>query len=64
MMSESDRWPAKLEDAKRYLRYCRLYTTERNARNYTRERYRLSFDVIGRLVAELESEDKVQDKEQ
>lgn len=55
---ELEQWLEKLEDAKRYMRYCRQYTTERNARNYTRERYRLSFDVIGKLVEEIEREDR------
>lgn len=59
---ELEQWLEKLEDAKRYLRYCRQYTTERNARNYTRSRYRLSFDVIGRLVEEIEREDNNENK--
>lgn len=53
-LQKKKRW----EGAKRYLRYCRGYSSERAARNYTRNRYRLSFEEVGKLVKEVDKEDK------
>lgn len=46
------------EEIKRYYRYCLDYTTDANARNYTRVRYGLSFEMVNLLAREIEREDR------
>lgn len=46
------------EEMKRYYRYCVEHTTDANARNYTRMRFGVSYEMVNLLAQEIEREDR------